>query len=243
MKNILSILILLFFINNLYADKFLYPIYSIKLDKINSEIIEGIVDKREEIVIKYHFIPKEGKKVPLQRYKYTFNLNNLLLLQKNTNDDYIYNLLGKILIDKNNKLKYEILENIYRDVIYKEIEKKIRELKKNIEYINQNNFTIEEIIKILDVDLLDEDLGENKYSSNKYALSVEEATNNLINCRFCEQILNLEFMELLYSAKIIYNDNTIDSISKEDFIDFFRNISKKGNIYKQLDSKYIYQKI
>jgi hypothetical protein len=28
-----------------------YPIYIIKLDKINSKIIEGIVDKREEIVI------------------------------------------------------------------------------------------------------------------------------------------------------------------------------------------------
>ncbi|WP_152021153.1 hypothetical protein [Aliarcobacter butzleri] len=241
MKNILKILIFFYFINNLYGDsKFLYPVYSVKLDSINSEIIEIVVIGKEELVIKHHFTQKEGNiTIPPQRYEYTLNLNNLLLFQKNTNADYKYSLLGKIIIDKNNKLKYEILENMYNDIYYKRIERKKQELKRNIEYINQNNFTIEEIIKILDVDLLDEDLGEKKYSNKQYELSVKEATNNLVNCRFCEQILNLQFIESLYSAKIIYNNITSDFMSRKDFFNFFKKIAEKGNIYKQLDSKYI----
>ncbi|MDN5104863.1 hypothetical protein O8C79_06105 [Aliarcobacter butzleri] len=241
MKNILKILIFFYFINNLYGDsKFLYPVYSVKLDSINSEIIEMVINSKEELVIKHHFTQKEGNiTIPPQRYEYTLNLNNLLLFQKNTNADYKYSLLGKIIIDKNNKLKYEILENIYNDIYYKRIERKKQELKRNIEYINQNNFTIEEIIKILDVDLLNEDLGEKKYSNKQYELSVKEATNNLVNCRFCEQILNLQFIESLYSAKIIYNNITSDFMSRKDFFNFFKKIAEKGNIYKQLDSKYI----
>lgn len=241
MKNILKILILFYFINNLYGDnKFLYPVYSIKLDRLNPKIIEIVVSGKEELVIKHHFTQKEGKiTIPSQRYEYTLNLNNLLLFQKNTNANYKYSLLGKIIIDKNNKLKYEILENMYNDIYYKRIERKKQELKRNIEYINQNNFTIEEIIKILDVDLLDEDLGEKKYSNKQYELSVKEATNNLVNCRFCEQILNLQFIESLYSAKIIYNNITSDFMSRKDFFNFFKKIAEKGNIYKQLDSKYI----
>lgn len=259
MKNILKILIFFYFINNLYGDsKFLYPVYSVKLDKISLETIKMLIIQEDETSF------SKGWDVP-KDFIYTINLNNLLLLHKKTDEDYRFNLLGRIGIDEANKLKYEPLENNKQDSNYEMIEKKQSELKKNIKYVNQNKLTLEEIKKILDVDLINEDLGKKLYSNKENKLSVEKATKNLINCRFCEQMLNvysqeedkgckfyslcdysnnLEHKDYTMFYIIIFNDelykrNRVDV--RNDVLEYFKNINGKGNIYNQLNSKYISQ--
>jgi len=128
-----------------------------------------------------------------------------------------------------------------------------------------SNLTLEEIKKILDVDLINEDLGKKLYSNKENKLSVEKATKNLINCRFCEQMLNvysqeedkgckfyslcdysnnLEHKDYTMFYIIIFNDelykrNRVDV--RKDVLEYFKNINEKGNIYNQLNSKYISQ--
>ena len=175
MKIVLKVILFLSFISSLYAqDRFLYPVYSVKLDKISLETIKMLIIDKEEQPIKYYIVPtNENYEGPPPEYMYMLNLNNLLLLHKKTDKEYLYNLLGRISINEDNKLKYEPLENNKQDINYEIIEKKKSELKKNIEYINQNKLTVEEIKKALDVDLINEDLGEKLYSNTKNLLQKE----------------------------------------------------------------------
>lgn len=257
MKAVLKVILFLSFISSLYAqDRFLYPVYSVKLDKISLETIKMLIIREDETSF------SKGWDVP-KDFVYTINLNNLLLLHKKTDKEYLYNLLGRISIDEDNKLKYEPLENNKQDSNYEMIEKKKSELKKNIEYVNQNKLSLEAIKVILDVDLINEDLGEKLYSNKENILSVKEATENLINCRFCEQMLNvysqeedkgcrfyslcdysnnLEHRDYTMFYIIIFNDelykrNRVDV--RKDVLEYFKNINEKGNIYNQLNSKYI----
>lgn len=257
MKIVLKVILFLSFIGSLYAEsKFLYPVYSPKLDKISLETIKMLIIREDETSF------SKGWDVP-KDFVYTINLNNLLLLHKKTDKEYLYNLLGRISIDEDNKLKYEPLENNKQDSNYEMIEKKQSELKKNIEYVNQNKLSLEAIKVILDVDLINEDLGEKLYSNKENILSVKEATENLINCRFCEQMLNvysqeedkgcrfyslcdysnnLEHRDYTMFYIIIFNDelykrNRVDV--RKDVLEYFKNINEKGNIYNQLNSKYI----
>lgn len=257
MKIVLKVILFLSFISSLYAqDRFLYPVYSVKLDKISLETIKMLIIREDETSF------SKGWDVP-KDFVYTINLNNLLLLHKKTDKEYLYNLLGRISIDEDNKLKYEPLENNKQDSNYEMIEKKKSELKKNIEYVNQNKLTLETIKIILDVDLIDEDLGEELYSNKENILSVEKATKNLINCRFCEQMINvysqeedkgckfyslcdysnnLEHMDYTMFYIIIFNDelykrNRVDV--RKDVLEYFKNINEKSNMYNQLNNKYI----
>lgn len=261
MQTVLKVILFLSFISSLYAqDRFLYPVYSVKLDKISLETIKMMIVDKDEQPIKYYFVPTNENDRPSPEYMYMLNLNNLLLLQKKTDKEYLYNLLGRISINEDNKLKYEPLENNKQDINYEMIEKKQSELKENIEYVNQNKLTLEEIKKVLDVDLINEDLGEKLYSNKENILSVEKATKNLINCRFCEQMLNVYTQEdgcKIYSLcdnsdyrnkwdyTVIYAviiDNTIIYFRRhENILKYFKSISEKGNIYNKLNSKYISQ--
>lgn len=82
MRNIFKIAILLIFsIYNLYGDsKFLYPVYSVKLDKISLETIKMLIIHEDETSF------SKGWDVP-KDFIYTINLNNLLLLHKKTDED------------------------------------------------------------------------------------------------------------------------------------------------------------
>ena len=205
MKTVLKVILFLSFISSLYAqDRFLYPAYSVKLDKISLETIKMLIIREDETSF------SKGWNVP-KDFAYTINLNNLLLLQKKTEKEYLYNLLGRISIDEDNKLKYESLENNKKDSNYEMIEKKQSELKKNIEYVNQNKLTVEEIKKTLDVDLINEDLGDKLYLNKENILSVEKATKNLINCRFCQQIVNIQDFKNMYECEIFYKNDKIFS--------------------------------
>ena len=264
MKTVLKIVLFLSFISSLYAqDRFLYPVYSVKLDKISLETMKILIVEKEQQAIRTYVKSREHFESLLPEYEYMLNLNNLLLLHKKTDKEYLYNLLGRISIDEDNKLKYEPLENNKQDSNYEMIEKKQSELKKNIEYVNQNKLSLEAIKVILDVDLINEDLGEKLYSNKENILSVKEATENLINCRFCEQMLNvysqeedkgcrfyslcdysnnLEHRDYTMFYIIIFNDelykrNRVDV--RKDVLEYFKNINEKGNIYNQLNSKYI----
>lgn len=262
MKIVLKVILFLSFIGSLYAqDRFLYPVYSVKLDKISLETMKMLIVEKEQQAIKTYVKSREHFESLLPEYEYMLNLNNLLLLQKKTDKEYLYNLLGRISIDEDNKLKYEALENNEKDINYEMIENKQSELKKNIEYINENKLSLETIKIILDVDLINEDLGEKLYSNKESILSVEEATKNLINCRFWEQMVNI------YSNRNgckIYSlcDDTTDYRNKwnytviyaviiddvyfrldmsRDILKFFKDIDEKSNIYNKLNSKYISQ--
>ena len=259
MKAVLKVILFLSFISSLYArDRFLYPVYSVKLDKISLETIKKLIVDKDEQPIKYYFVPTNENDRPSPEYMYMLNLNNLLLLHKKTDKEYLYNLLGRISIDEDNKLKYEPLENIQKDSNYEMIEKKQSELKKNIEYVNQNKLSLETIKIILDVDLINEDLGEKLYSNKESILSVEKATKNLINCRFCDQMLNVYTQKdgckiyfLCDSSDYrnkwdytvtyaVITDNTIVYFRRhENILKYFKNISEKSNIYNQLNNKYI----
>ena len=262
MKIVLKVILFLSLIGSLYAqDKFLYPVYSVKLDKINLETMKILIVEKEQQAIKTYVKSREHFESLLPEYEYMLNLNNLLLLQKKTDKEYLYNLLGRISIDEDNKVKYEPLENIQKDSNYEMIEKKKSELKKNIEYVNQNKLTLEEIKKVLDVDLINEDLGEKLYSNKENILSVEKATKNLINCRFWEQMVNIYSNRngcKIYSLcddttdyrnkwnyTVIYAVITDDKITyldmSRDLLKFFENFDENSNIYNQLNSKYISQ--
>jgi len=235
MKKIFIIVASVLLINNLYSriappdymiDDFFYPVYSIKLDKVNSEIMKVlIVDKQE--------IPGNQKE-----YTYTLNLNNYLKFREKTADDYLYNVLGDISVDKNNKLSYKEAKNLHKDIHYKKIQQKQRELKINIEYINNNDLSIEEIKKILDVDLLSNYIGHRMLLNNQYKISVQEALANLRNCRFCEQMMRQDDYKIYrlihYSIEVNFYDKGF-----KGFPEVFKEINEHGNIYKQL--KYGYQ--
>ena len=261
MKAVLKVILFLSFISSLYAqDRFLYPVYSVKLDKISLETIKKLIVDKDEQPIKYYFVPTNENDRPSPEYMYMLNLNNLLLLHKKTDKEYLYNLLGRISIDEDNKLKYEPLENIQKDSNYEMIEKKQSELKKNIEYVNQNKLSLETIKIILDVDLINEDLGEKLYSNKESILSVEEATKNLINCRFWEQMVNIYSREdgckyyLLCDSSdyrnkwnytviyaVVIDDVYFRLDMSRDILKFFEDFDENGNIYNQLNSKYISQ--
>ncbi|MDN5089593.1 hypothetical protein [Aliarcobacter butzleri] len=235
MRNIFKIAILLIFsIYNLYGNnEVLYPVYSIKLDRLNPEIMDILIVRE---------VPLTDKLGKFFGTSYDINLNNLLLFQEKTDKNYLYNILGKIVINENNKLNYEPLQNIDKDENYAIIRQRQEELKINIEYINKNNFTLENVKKILDVDLLNVGLGEKLYSNNEYKLSVKEATTNLINCRFCEQILYIDNKYKIYANSWLFNNNQYYG-SHTNKIKLFTKIYNKGNIYKELDSKYIGRKL
>jgi hypothetical protein len=262
MKIVLKVILFLSFIGSLYAqDRFLYPVYSVKLDKISLETMKILIVEKEQQAIKTYVKSREHFESLLPEYEYMLNLNNLLLLHKKTDKEYLYNLLGRISIDEDNKLKYEPLENIQKDSNYEMIEKKQSELKKNIEYVNQNKLSLETIKIILDVDLIDEDLGEELYSNKENISSVEKATKNLINCRFWEQMVNIYSNRngcKIYSLcddttdyrnkwnyTVIYAVIIDDKITyldmSRDLLKFFEDFDEKSNIYNQLNSKYISQ--
>ena len=260
MKIVLKVILFLSFINNLYAEsKFLYPVYSVKLDKISLETIKMLIVDKQQYVSRGYVKPEDFYKIPAE-YEYMLNLNNLLLLQKKTDKEYLYNLLGRISIDEDNKLKYEPLENNETNSNYEMIEKKQSELKKNIEYLNENKLSLETIKIILDVDLIDEDLGKKLYSNKENILSVEKATKNLINCRFWEQMVNIysredgcKYYSLCDSSDyrnkwdytviyaVVIDDVYFRLNMSRDILKFFENFDEKSNIYNKLNSKYISQ--
>jgi hypothetical protein len=160
-----------------------------------------------------------------------------------TDDRFRYTLLGKIIINDNNKLKYNFFD--FKD---KQIQNKIFETKKTISYINDNNFSIDQIKKLLNVDLINENLGKKVFNNKQFKLTTKEAMNNLINCRICEQIIDSisndyddKYKSLFggyFSYDIVlFNDQIITNY--EDMIKLLKDIQKKGNIYNQLNERYI----
>lgn len=225
----------------------LYPVYSIKYDKVNDYILETM--KIGEELSPYG----KGFPPPMKTF-YHFNLNNLLLLQNDDNGASLYFLLGKIIIDEQHKLTYIYYEvdDYYTGWNQKLIEKKRLEIQKSIAYINQNTFSLEEIKTLLDVDLINESLGKKLYAEKTTTLSVKEATQNFINCRFCEQMIEIYSTingcykytkcDNIATEFALFNNEFIDSgsiLNNQKLADFYKKINSQGNIYKQLDSKYI----
>lgn len=225
----------------------LYPVYSAKYDRINDYILEKI--KVGEQLSPY----AKGVPPPMKTY-YHFNLNNLLLLQNDEDSASNYFLLGKIIIDEQHKLTYVYYEVDDYDTVWNRelINKKRLEIQKSIAYINQGNFSLEEIKTLLDVDLIEESLGAKLYKEKKATLSVKEATNNLINCRLCEQMI--EIYSTIYGCYqytkydnmatefVLLNEKYIDRgsvLDDQKLADLYKRINSQGNIYKQLDPKYI----
>lgn len=140
----------------------LYPVYSAKYDRINDYILEKI--KVGEQLSPY----AKGVPPPMKTY-YHFNLNNLLLLQNDEDSASNYFLLGKIIIDEQHKLTYVYYEVDDYDTVWNRelINKKRLEIQKSIAYINQGNFSLEEIKTLLDVDLIEESLGAKLYKEKK----------------------------------------------------------------------------
>ena len=227
----------------------LYPVYSIKYDKVNDYILDVI--KVGEQLSPY----AKGVPPPMKTFYY-FNLNNLLLLQKidsSYRSDVAYFLFGKIVIDEQKKLSYTYydVDDTYTGRNHELIEKKRLEIQKSIAYINQGNFSLEEIKILLDVDLINENLGEKLYAEKVTILSVKEATQNFINCRFCEQMIEIYSTingcykytkcDNMATEFILFNDEYTDAGAsyRQNFSNFYKKINSQGNIYKQLDPKYI----
>ena len=250
MKTILQLFLLyMLFTNSLYGkETILYPIYNIRLDKINDFYMKLL--KIEEIKL-----PVAKGWPPIEKTFYTINLNNLLLIQNDdVNNDFVYFTLGKIIINSNNKLSYKHFyvddKGVRRNSL--NIDNKIIELKKNISYINNENFTLEEIKENLDVDLINEQLGKKLYENKQIKLSTKDATNNLINCRFCEQMIDMYSIMYGCYKYSLCNDTNVNAIliksnyisrgtigNNRVLIEFYNEIKEKGNIYKQIDKKYI----
>lgn len=220
----------------------LYPVYSIKYDKVNDYILETM--KIGEELSPY----AKGFPPPMKTFYY-FNLNNLLLLQNDDNEGSFYFPFGKIIVDEQHKLTYLYYDADDIDIRRNPelIKKKRLEIQKSIAYINQNTFSLEEIKILLDVDLIEESLGEKLYIDKKATLSVKEATNNLINCRLCEQMIEIYSTingchkytkcENIETELILFNEEW--STDRESFSNFYKMINSQGNIYKQLNPKYI----
>ena len=261
-----KLIILSILIGSLYAKgEFLYPVYSKKLDTIGIYhkriLFEGTIVKVKYIRTPCHYLSPSRA---FGRVSMRINLNNILIFQDdyynlqekiiykkwrmgdkikcNTDDRFRYTLLGKIIINDNNKLEYNFFD--FKD---KYIKNKIFKLKKNISYINDNNFPIKKIKKILDADLINQELGEQLYKNKQLKIPTKKATNNFINCRFCEQVINSielhdNYYEILFDrnyrySTVLFNNKKITDTKA--MIKLLKDIEKKGNIFKQLNRKYI----
>ena len=224
----------------------LYPVYSIKYDKVNDYILDVIKVGKQ-------LSPYAKGVPPTMKTYYHFNLNNLLLLQNDDDEGSFYFPFGKIILDEQHKLTYLYYDADNIDIRRNPelIKKKRLEIQKSIAYINQGNLSLEEMKTLLNVDLIDENLGEKLFIEKKATLSAKEATQNLINCRLCEQMIEIYSTingcykytkcDNMATEFILFNDEYTDAGAsyRQNFSNFYKKINSQGNIYKQLDPKYI----
>lgn len=246
----------------------LYPVYSRALDNFTDNHVSRMFFLEEEMLKVtispcFRILPENPHPIKFGKLTViTVNLNNILKFQDdiyNLQERYVdnfsgtnkekcdadpsfrYNFLGKITIDDNDKLHFDFFTFDDRT-----INKKIFELKKSISFINDNNFTMAQKEEILNVDLLEEQLGEELYQSKQLYITTKKATSNLINCRFCKQVIqNIQYHEntppLLTDfyeyQTLLFNNQEIKG--SDAIIKFLNEIQKKGSIYNQLDPKYI----
>lgn len=250
MKFIYLLLVIVLFANSLCSkENILYPVYSIKYDKVNNYYIDIIKIQEEVFPISKGF-------PPIEKTFYMFNLNNLLLLEDLNDRDSNFYLLGQIIIEDNNKLKYKYyevtLDEGFHERNQKIVTKKRLDIKKSISYINDGNFSLEEIKKLLDVDLIEANYGKELFEKKQVQISVKEAMSHFINCRFCEQMIEIfssihgcfqySICNNIETYAILFNKEYFERGylgSSKSLIEFFENINSNGNIYKQLNKKYI----